>query len=101
MTTLNGKEWIPRTRTCCKCRATFLATNPRTLFCDSCKEVKKDKRPIQEVLRLHVKSCQSMADTYERMGDKEQRKFQEGMVAGLERAIEVADYRDSEKNKKK
>jgi hypothetical protein len=50
-------------------------------------------RTIQEVLRLHVDSAQSMYDTYKRTGDVYGCRYEQGKIDGLERAIEVADNR--------
>src|SRR5882724_6476158 len=52
-----------------------------------------DTRKIQEVLRLHISSSESMRQTFNNVGDKHGEALQEGITAGLERAIEVADYR--------
>lgn len=55
----------------------------------------KDARKIQEVLQLHVDSAESMRDTYKRVGDQDGVIFERGMIAGLQRAIEVANYMDA------
>jgi hypothetical protein len=50
-----------------------------------------DARTIQEVLRLHVESSESMLGTFQGIGDKEGAAMQSGITSGLQRAIEVAD----------
>lgn len=55
----------------------------------------KDARKIQEVLRLHVRSARSMYETYERLSDVDGCRYEKGVIDGLERAIEVADYREA------
>lgn len=51
------------------------------------------ERTIQDVLRLHVNSSQSMWETFCRVGTPEEQEYQRGVTAGLRRAIEVADVR--------
>jgi hypothetical protein len=54
-------------------------------------KTKRDDRTIQVILQLHVDSCQSMYDTYKRVGDMDGCRYEQGKIDGLERAIEVAD----------
>lgn len=49
-------------------------------------------RNIQEVLMIHVRSAQIMYDTYKRIGNMDKCRYQQGLIDGLERAIEVADF---------
>lgn len=55
----------------------------------------RDTRTIQEVLRLHIRESESMRQTFKNVRDAHGEALQEGITAGLERAIEVADYRDA------
>lgn len=55
-----------------------------------------DRRSIQEVLRLHIFSAESMRDTFRRMGQRENVRLYDGIIAGLEAAIGVADFRDEQ-----
>ena len=50
-----------------------------------------DNRTLQEVLMLHRKSYESMLGTYRRVGTPEDVAFGEGQIAGIDRALEVAD----------
>jgi hypothetical protein len=50
--------------------------------------------PIQVVLQRHVVSCQLMKETYERVGTDLEVAHSQGMIDGLNRAIDVADYRE-------
>jgi hypothetical protein len=55
-----------------------------------------ERATLQEILRRHIRSCKSMEETYERQSDKVGAIFERGIIAGLERAIEVADNMEAE-----
>ena len=46
---------------------------------------------IQDILRRHIQSSESMRETFSRMGKFREADFQAGLIAGLTRAAEIAD----------
>lgn len=50
-----------------------------------------DTRTIQQVLKLHIASSESMESTYRNTANSDMVQWQEGFTEGLKRAIEVAD----------
>jgi len=50
---------------------------------------RKALEELETVIKKHVASCESMRDTFRRVGPEDDKWFYMGMVAGLERALEV------------
>lgn len=60
------------------------------------KKMTIDKRSIQEVLQLHLQSAKATLEMFRRIEQPHNVATFEGVVAGLEEAIAVADFRDKQ-----